>query len=254
MEQRLPLIAGNWKMHKTPAEAGRAAGELAGLVRGAAGVEVMVAPAFVAIPAVAAALSGTGIALGAQNMHWEDHGAFTGECSAPMLVDAGCAYVILGHSERRQLFGETDETVRKKVASALAHGLKPVLCVGETDGERDAGRTMEVLDTQVARGLDGISVTPESGLVVAYEPVWAIGTGRTATPDLAQEAHARIREKLGKVLGKPLANSTRILYGGSVKPGNIAELMEMPDLDGALVGGASLEPASFAGIVRFRRT
>ncbi|MBU2489927.1 MAG: triose-phosphate isomerase [Proteobacteria bacterium] len=252
MENRTPLIAGNWKMYKTPTEAGEAARKLAGLVAGVTGVEAMVAPAFVAIPAVARALSGTEIALGAQNLHWEDQGAFTGECSAAMLKDAGCDYVIIGHSERRHLFGETDEAVNKKVRAALAHGLKPVLCVGETEGERDAGHTMDVLDVQVARGLDGLSITAESGLVVAYEPVWAIGTGRTATPDQAQEAHAHIREKLGQVLGKPLANSTRILYGGSVKPGNIAELMTEPDLDGALVGGASLDPASFADLVRFR--
>ncbi|MBW1990464.1 MAG: triose-phosphate isomerase [Deltaproteobacteria bacterium] len=252
MDTRTPMIAGNWKMHKTPQEAGVAAQKVKDLVKGVEGVDVMIAPSFVGIPAVAAAVAGSGIIVAGQNMHWEPQGAYTGEVSAPMLADAGATCVIIGHSERRQYFGETDDTVNKKVRAALAQGLLPVMCVGESEEERDAGKTFEVLDRQVAGGLEGISMTPDKPLVVAYEPVWAIGTGKTATPDQAQEAHAHIREKLASVMGKSLANATRILYGGSVKPGNIAELMAKDDIDGALVGGASLQPESFARIIRFR--
>ncbi|MEW5737230.1 MAG: triose-phosphate isomerase [Thermodesulfobacteriota bacterium] len=252
MEKRTPFIAGNWKMHKTPAQAAEAARALAALVDGVAGVEVMIAPTFLSIPAVAEALAGSSVALGAQNLFWENEGAYTGEVSGPMLKAAGVRYAIIGHSERRQYFGETDETVNRRLFAAAAAGLSPVVCVGETREEREAGKTFSVLDKQVQEGLKGWSPRPEAALCVAYEPVWAIGTGLTATDQQAQEAHAYIRGLLAKMLGRGFADATRILYGGSVKPGNIAGLMSMPDIDGGLVGGASLDPETFSRIVKFR--
>ncbi len=250
MAKRIPLIAGNWKMYKTGSEAVAAARALTELTAGASGVDVMIAPPFTALAMVGAALEASPIATGAQNIHWESEGAYTGEIAPDMIRDAGCRYVIIGHSERRQLFGETDQAVNRKVEAALAAGLIPVLCIGETEAERDAEQTFSVLDKQVRLGLEGVSLQMPGDIVVAYEPVWAIGTGKTATREQAQEAHAFIRELLGKLYGEGMAEAIRILYGGSVKPGNIAELINMADIDGALVGGASLEPETFARIVK----
>ena len=251
MADRKPLMAGNWKMHKTVDEAVDAARNLADRVSGASGVEIMIAPPFTALAPMADALQKTQIGLGGQNLFWEDEGAYTGEVSGPMLKSAGCRYVVIGHSERRQYFGETDETVNKRLKAAIRHGLVPVLCVGETESEREAEKTFSVLDKQVGDGLKGLVADDLKTLVLAYEPVWAIGTGKTATADQAQEAHKFLRTLIEKKFGKDLAESLRILYGGSVKPGNAAELMGMPDLDGALVGGASLEAASFSEIVLY---
>jgi len=252
MTTRTPLIAGNWKMHKTCKEAEQAASALAALTANA-GVEVMIAPPFTALVPAAAALKGSHIALGGQNLYWEHQGAFTGEVSAQMLRSAGCTHVIIGHSERRQFFGETDETVNKRLAAALEAGLVPVVCVGETEAEREAGETFSVLDKQVQKALEGFSFEPPAALVIAYEPVWAIGTGKTATSEQAQEAHAYIRGLVESGFGKAVADAVRILYGGSVKPDNAAELMAKPDIDGALVGGASLDPEVFARIVNYRK-
>ncbi|MGD8369450.1 MAG: triose-phosphate isomerase [Desulfobacterales bacterium] len=252
MANRIPLIAGNWKMHKTCEETERDASALAGLVKGAP-VDVMIAPPFTALATAGKALAGSKIALAGQNLHWEPKGAFTGEVSAQMLVSAGCSQVIIGHSERRQYFGETDETVNKKIAAAIGAGLLPVVCVGETEAQREAGETFSVLDKQVQKALEGFSFEPPARLVIAYEPVWAIGTGKTATSAQAQEAHAYIRGLVEKGLGKATAETVRILYGGSVKPDNAAELMAQPDIDGALVGGASLDPEVFSRIVHFQK-
>jgi triosephosphate isomerase len=254
MAARNPLIAGNWKLHKTVAEAVETARHLAGRLPEAPSAEIMLAPPFPALAPMAEALRQTPIAVGAQNLFWEDEGAYTGEVSGPMLISAGCTYVIIGHSERRQYFGETDETVNKRLRAALRHGLIPVLCVGETESEREAEKTFSVLDKQVGDGLKGFVADDLKQLVLAYEPVWAIGTGKTATSDQAQEAHAFIRSLIGKKLDKTLAESVRILYGGSVKPGNAAELMAMDDIDGALVGGASLEAETFSKIVLYDRS
>jgi triosephosphate isomerase len=248
---RIPLIAGNWKMHKTGTQAAIAAGQLKDRVAGASGVEVMIAPTFTALYQVAQVLTGSHIALGAQNLHWEAQGAFTGEISTEMLVDAGCSQVIIGHSERRQFFGETDETVNRKIHAAVAAGLLPVFCIGETEAQRESGETFSVLDKQVKDGLKDFSFNGPASLVVAYEPVWAIGTGKTATREQAQEAHAYIRSLLKTLLGETAAESVRILYGGSVKPDNVKALMAMPDVDGALVGGASLDPETFSKLVFF---
>jgi len=245
---RRPVIAGNWKMYKTVAEAVALASE----VRAGSGgdAEVVVAPAFTALPAVAEALRGSAIGLAAQNMHPAVEGAFTGEVSPVMLKDVGCTHVILGHSERRQFFGETDEGVAKKAEAALAHGLCPIVCVGESLAERESNRTMEVVERQVERALRGLSADQVARILVAYEPVWAIGTGKVATPDQAQEVHAFIRKRITVSHGEPAADAVRVLYGGSVKPDNIGALMAQADLDGALVGGASLTAASFLKIVR----
>jgi triosephosphate isomerase len=247
---RRPLIAGNWKMYKTVAEATALADAVRRDCAGEA--EVLLCPPFTALAAVAAALRGSPVLLGAQNMHWEDDGAFTGEVSPRMLRDIGCTHVVLGHSERRQLFGETDDGVARKAQAALRHGLTPVVCVGETLGERDANRTMEVVERQTERALRALPPDQVTALVVAYEPVWAIGTGRTATPEQAQEVHAFIRGLVSRSHGEAPSAALRILYGGSVKPENIGSLMAQPDVDGALVGGASLQPASFLKIVHFR--
>ncbi len=248
---RRPLIAGNWKMYKTGAEAVEFARSFVPLVSGVADRDIMIAPAFTALEAVAGELKTTPVALGAQNLHWETEGAFTGEISARMLAAAGCRYVIIGHSERRQYFGETNESVSRRVRTALQAGLVPILCVGETEKERDAGETFSVLDKHVRKGLINFVENELSSLVIAYEPVWAIGTGKTATRDQAQEAHAFIRSLVSNLFNAELAGAMRVLYGGSVKPDNISELMAMADIDGALVGGASLNPDSFAKIVSY---
>ena len=246
---RTPLVAANWKMHKTVDEALAYARAFRPLVAGAHDVEVVLAPPFTALHALAGALAGSGVGVAGQDLHAEPQGAFTGEISAGMLRDAGAGYVIIGHSERRHLFGETDAEVGAKVRAAVAARLVPIVCVGETLAEREANRTFEVLDRQLQAGLAGLAAAAAESLVVAYEPVWAIGTGRNATPEQAQAAHAHIRGRLGGVLGESSARTRRILYGGSVKPGNVAALAAQPDVDGALVGGAGLDPGSFAEIV-----
>jgi triosephosphate isomerase len=252
MATRKPLLAGNWKMYKAAGDGARLAGELrAGLRDALQTRSVLVAPPFTSIPAVVDALRGSGIAVAGQNMHPEVEGAFTGEVSPVMLKDAGCSHVILGHSERRQLFGETDEGVAKKAESAFRHGLTPIVCVGETLAERESNRTNEVVDRQTERALRGLSADQVAALVIAYEPVWAIGTGRTATPAQAQEAHAFIRKLVARSHGEPAAAALLILYGGSVKPDNIGAIMAEADVDGALVGGASLTADSFLKIVHF---
>ena len=214
--------------------------------------EIIVAPPFTALTVVAEALKGTRVRVAGQDMHWEASGAYTGEVSPSHLADAGCTAVILGHSERRRLFGETDETVRRKLKAALAHRLIPIVCVGETLDEREAGRTFRVLETQVKGGLDGFAPAELAPVVLAYEPVWAIGTGKTATPAQAEEAHLFLRRQLASLHGEGFAQAARILYGGSVTPDNIDTLMAEPDVDGALVGGASLKPVSFLRIVHFK--
>jgi triosephosphate isomerase len=249
---RIPLIAGNWKMHKTLGEAVALAQEVAARVRDLEGVEVAVAPPFTALHAVGQALAGTAVRLAGQNAHWEPQGAFTGEISLPMLRDLGVRYVILGHSERRQHFGETDEAVGRKAAAALAAGLTPILCVGETLEEREAGTAAAVVERQLSAALRPLAGSPGRAVAVAYEPVWAIGTGRTATSAQAQEMHGQIRSLLRTLRGAGEAEAIRILYGGSVKPDNARELLAQPDVDGALVGGASLNAESFASIARFR--
>ncbi len=248
---RRPVIAGNWKMYKTAAEAAALARAVRAGIAGTA--EVILAPPFTALAAVAAELRGGALGLAGQNMHFEREGAFTGEISGPMLRDAGCTHVILGHSERRQLFGESDEGVGRKAAAAFTHGLLPIVCVGETLQERDAGRTMEVVERQLERGLRALSPDQAALALVAYEPVWAIGTGRNATPQQAQEVHAFIRGRVATSHGEPVAAALRILYGGSVKADNAGVLLAEPDVDGALVGGASLTADSFLKIIRFAR-
>ena len=248
---RRPLIAGNWKMYKTGPQAVALVEALLADLN--TENEVVLAPPFTALAAVAPLLRGRDVGLAAQNMHEANEGAFTGEVSPVMLRDAGCTHVILGHSERRQIFGETDEGVARKAKAAFAQGLTPIACVGETLAERESDRTMEVVERQVERALRAL--TPEQAAVgvVAYEPVWAIGTGRNATPEQAQEVHLAIRRLIARSHGDPAAAAVRILYGGSVKPDNVASLMAQPDVDGALVGGASLDAASFLRIVHFPR-
>jgi len=248
---RVPLMAGNWKMHGTRADAVALAEGIKAGVAGLAQREVLLAPPFTALEAVARVIHGTPILLAGQNLHWEAKGAFTGEVSAPMLRDAGCTHVVIGHSERRQYFGETDESVAKKVASAQASGLIPIVCVGETLAEREAEQTLEVIGRQLRRGLLGRDAAAISALVIAYEPVWAIGTGKVATPEQAQSVHAFIRGIVVELAGAAAAGACRILYGGSVKPDNIDVLMRQPDIDGALVGGASLQVESFVRIAKF---
>src|SRR5512146_1253496 len=249
---RKPIIAGNWKMNKTTAEARDLAAKLEPLVSGVKDREIVLAPTFTALQTVAEAIKGTNMSLAAQNLHGEDKGAFTGEISAEMLLDLGCKYVIIGHSERRQLFGETDEGVNRKVKQALKKGLLPILCVGETLAEREAGKLNEIINRQVTGGLKDIGADDMKKVVIAYEPVWAIGTGKTATPDQANEVHALIREKVKSLYGAGIAEGLRIQYGGSVTPENVSSLMAKPDIDGALVGGASLKPESFAALVNFK--
>jgi triosephosphate isomerase len=247
---RQKFVCGNWKMHKTIAETAALVRELRAALGDVAGkVQVAVAPPFTSLAAAVEAARGSTIEVAAQDVHWEKQGAFTGEVSAAMLADVGCQHGIVGHSERRQLFGETDEAVRKKVGALLAASVRPIVCVGETLAEREAGRTVEVVDRQVRQGLAGISVEELGRITIAYEPVWAIGTGKTASAAQAQEVHAAIREML-RDIGAPVADQIRVQYGGSVKPDNAAELMAQPDVDGALVGGASLKAADFVAIVK----
>jgi len=245
---RTPVMAGNWKMHKTVREAVELATDLKARLADTRGVDVVLCPPYTALADVGRTIAGSQLELGAQNMHWEPSGAFTGEISGPMLWDLGCTYVIVGHSERRRLFGETDEGVRRKVAAALANELFPILCVGESLEEREDGRTERILQTQAR--IATMDVTPEqaSQIVVAYEPVWAIGTGRPATGEEAGRVAGLLRKWLGEWFGEPAA-SVRILYGGSVTPQTIGDFTRQPEVDGALVGGASLEAASFAAIV-----
>lgn len=250
---RRPIIVGNWKMHKTIAEAVALAQTLKASVAGVRDVEIGVAPPFTALAAVVEALRDSPIVVAAQNMHWEPQGAFTGEISAAMLADVGCRRVIIGHSERRQYFAETDETVNKKLHAALAAALDPILCIGETLAQRESQATFRALEQQVRRALVSIGEEGMRRLVIAYEPVWAIGTGKTATPEQVQEVHMFIRSLLESLYGKTLADEVRIQYGGSVNAGNIQALMAQPDVDGALVGGASLDASSFAKIVTFRK-
>ena len=252
MTPRIPLIAGNWKMYKTPAETARTARELVDRLADVRGVDVMIAPPFPALAAAAETLLGSRIQLGTQNLFWEDEGAFTGEVAPGMLTALGVRYAIIGHSERRQYFGETDQTVRRRIGAALRHGMVPVVCIGETEAERDADRTFSVLDKQLTDGLEGLLSARLGQMVVAYEPVWAIGTGKSATREQAQEVHRFIRRRLAERYGQDLAETVRILYGGSVKPENIDGLMAMDDIDGALVGGASLKAETFAKIVGFK--
>jgi triosephosphate isomerase len=249
---RRPIVAANWKMHKTVAEAEAFARDLRDRLGDAEEAEAVVAPPFTALAAVGRALAGSSIALAAQNVHPEEKGAFTGEVAPGMLAELGCAYAIVGHSERRALFGEGDAFVAAKAEALLRHGIRPIVCVGESLDEREADRTFAVVGAQLQESLARIPKERADDVVVAYEPVWAIGTGRTATPELAQEVHGMIRERLRDQFGADAGDRIRIQYGGSVKPDNVASLMAQPDVDGALVGGASLEPASFAAIVRFR--
>ncbi|MBW2612454.1 MAG: triose-phosphate isomerase [Deltaproteobacteria bacterium] len=251
MSNRRPLIAGNWKMYKTCEESVEAAQKLTSLVDGVTDTDIMIAPTFTSLFSVYGVVKGSRVDLGAQNLYWEEEGAFTGEISAGMLKSAGCSSVIIGHSERRQYFGETDETVNKKIKAALSCGLKTVFCIGESEAQRDLNLTFSVLDKQVQTGLKDFVSDDLRDLVVAYEPIWAIGTGKTATSEQAQEVHTFLRASIAKQFDEPLAQSIRILYGGSVKPGNIAELMSMHDIDGALVGGASLDAETFSQIVKF---
>jgi len=248
---RKPLIAGNWKMHNTISESVALVNGLkAGL--GQPRCEVLVSPSYTALASVHEALKGTGIILSAQDLIWEDKGAFTSGVSPVQIKDAGCTHVIIGHSERRRTFGDSDETVNKKVKTALKHALVPILCVGETLDERESQKTYRVLETQLVNGLAGIKAEELSSLVVAYEPVWAIGTGKTATPEQAQDAHVYIRRQLERMFGKAFADKCRILYGGSVKADNVDSIMAQLDVDGALVGGESLKADKFLRIIHFQ--
>jgi triosephosphate isomerase (TIM) len=251
---RIPFIAGNWKMFKTVHEAVFFVKELRPLVKDVADVEIVVAPPFTAIHAAAEAARNSNIGIAAQNLHWEREGAFTGEVSAPMLKEAGAEYVIIGHSERRRYFQETDALVSRKILAALQAELTPIVCVGETLEERERGETLAILDRQVKDGLDQLTGTQVAELVVAYEPVWAIGTGRNATAAQAEEAHAHIRQRLRQWFGGEAADHCHVIYGGSVKRDNIRELIAEPDVDGALVGGASLDVEGFADIVAKSRS
>lgn len=251
---RKPVIAGNWKMYKLLGESVEAALTLKPLVANANHCEVVIAPVFTAIKIVADRLEGSNIHVAAQNCSVENEfGAHTGEVAPVMLADAGCSHVIIGHSERRQLYGETDATVNQKAKAALSAGLIAIVCVGELLAEREAGNAENIVKAQLLRGLDGLTVADMERIIIAYEPVWAIGTGKTATPEQAQDMHGTVRKVVAVSHGIDVANKVRILYGGSVKPENIATLMSQPDVDGALVGGASLEAQSFAQIVNFER-
>lgn len=253
MPERRSLIAGNWKMNLTLKEAGSLIQAVLNDIRGLEGVDILVAPPFTSLHAVRRAIGDSGILLAAQNMHPERNGAFTGEVSGPMLVEAGCTHVILGHSERRSIFGETNEMVNLKVGAAFREGLIPIVCIGESLEQREAGRTFDVIKAQLEGSLKTLlddRNMPDS-LILAYEPVWAIGTGKTATPDQAQEVHAFIRKWIHDTFDPSTAGRIRILYGGSVKPDNAADLMSRPDIDGALVGGASLKAEMFIPIIRF---
>jgi len=246
---RKKIVAGNWKMNKLVGDAVSLAEAVKAKLADRSTVEIVLCPTFTALKSVGDVVAGTQVKLGAQNMHWEKDGAFTGEISADMLRDAGCQYVILGHSERRQFFGETDAGVNRKVKVALAANLTPIVCVGETLEQREANQTEDVVTTQITKSLAGLDETGFRHIVVAYEPVWAIGTGRTATPAQAQDVHALIRRVLTKLSNPGAAQAVRIQYGGSMKPANAKELMSQPDIDGGLIGGAALDAASFIAIV-----
>jgi triosephosphate isomerase len=248
---RKPVMAGNWKMYKTAAETAAFFQKFLPMVAGATHAEVAICPPFVNLPAAVDAARGSAIEIGAQNLFWLNEGAYTGEVSAPMLAAIGCRWVIIGHSERRQYFGETNESVLKKTVAALAAGLKPIVCVGEHLEDRESGATEAVLSEQCSEGISRLTNEQFSRVVVAYEPVWAIGTGKTATPEMAADAHRCVRGQLAAKYGRDAAAACRILYGGSVKPDNIKGLMAQPEVDGALVGGASLDPSSFASIINF---
>ncbi len=249
---RVPIIAGNWKMHKTVTDALEFTVLLRDMVKNTEGVEIIIAPPFTALHGVSQLLLGSEIGLAAQNMYWEDSGAYTGEISPLMLTEIGCQYVILGHSERRAYFGESNEGVNKKILTALKHQLIPIVCIGESLAQREAEETFSHLSQQLEKGLAGLSAEQMQPIIIAYEPIWAIGTGLSATPEQAQEVHAFIRQKLDEAFGAETAERVRILYGGSVKPETIAGLMAKADIDGALVGGASLEADKFAGIVKYQ--
>ena len=248
---RIPLIAGNWKMYKTIAETGQFFRDFLPLVADSRHCEIAIAPPFTTIARAVELTRGSRVAISGQDVFWEKQGAFTGEVAAPMLADAGCRFTLIGHSERRQYFGETDQTVNKKIQAALAAGLESIVCIGELLEQREAGKTEAVLKQQVEQGLAGLTAEQLTRIIIAYEPVWAIGTGRTATPEMAEEAHRFIRGLIAAQFGKQAAAGLRILYGGSVKPDNIMGLMAQPDIDGGLVGGASLEAKGFASIVNF---
>ncbi|HEY5672698.1 MAG TPA: triose-phosphate isomerase [Malonomonas sp.] len=250
---RKPMIAGNWKLHKTLAESAELAGSLTSCLKNFTEVDIVIAPVFTALSSVAKVIQGSAVKLAAQNCYPEETGAFTGEVSPLLLKDAGCEYVIIGHSERRQLLGETDHFINQKLIKVLEAGMKPILCIGETLQERESDQMLEVLSTQVKGGLANLSATHMAEVVIAYEPVWAIGTGKTATDEQAQEAHSFIRGLLLGLFTLEVSEATRILYGGSVKPSNIDGLMAMDDIDGALVGGASLKAEDFIRLVRFEK-
>jgi triosephosphate isomerase len=252
---RTPFIAANWKMFKTVQEAVVFVKEFRSMVKDMDDVEIVVAPPFTAVHAVAEAARNSNVGVAGQDVYWEREGAFTGEVSAGMLREAGAEYVIIGHSERRRLFGETDATVNKKLNAALGARVTPIVCIGETLEERESGRTLDVLDRQIKDGFDALTGDQVASLVIAYEPVWAIGTGRNATPAQADEAHGHIRSRLRAWFGAAAADACHVIYGGSVKPDNISELIALPEVDGALVGGASLEVRGFVDIVaRSRRS
>ena len=247
---RKVVIAGNWKMNKTGAEGKAFIEEFIPKVAGIDNVEIIVCPTFTALSSVVSAAAGSNVKVGAQNIHWAESGAFTGEISAEMLKETGVDYVIIGHSERRQYFGETDATVNQRLNAALAAGLIPMVCIGELLEEREGGKTESVLGTQIRGGLAGISAEDMTKVIVAYEPVWAIGTGKTATPEMAEETHAYVRSVLVDMFGEDTASQVRIQYGGSMKGANSAELVAQEDIDGGLVGGASLEPEAFAELIK----
>lgn len=244
-------MAGNWKMFKTCGETRAFFARFRPLVANTTHCDIVICPPFTALTCAVDSASGSNIGIGAQNLDWQSQGAFTGEISGPMLVEVGCRYVIIGHSERRQYYGETDATVAKRARAALDVSLTPIVCVGELAGERESGATEMVLERQIRGGLGALTPQDFSRILIAYEPVWAIGTGKTATPEIAADAHRFIRQQAGELFGSESASALRILYGGSVKPDNITGLMAQPEIDGALVGGASLDPASFAAIVNF---
>ena len=247
---RKKIIAGNWKMNVKPSETAALVAAVAEATKEFAGkVDIVCCTPAIDVPAAVAAAAGTQVEIGSENCHWEDHGAFTGEISTGMLLDAGAKYVIVGHSERRQYFGETDETVNKRARAAIAAGLTAIVCIGETLEEREAGKLNEVIERQMKVGLKDVTAADCDRLVIAYEPVWAIGTGKTATPDQAQEVHALIRATLAGLVGAETAETVRIQYGGSMKPSNAAELLAKKDIDGGLIGGAALKAADFAGII-----
>ncbi|RLB89842.1 MAG: triose-phosphate isomerase [Deltaproteobacteria bacterium] len=248
---RRPFIAGNWKMYKTGPQAVETANHLAKLCSGVNDPEIMIAPTNLSLPLVAQAIKGSAVKAGAQNLYFEQEGAFTGEVSADMIKAAGAEYILIGHSERRQYFGETDASVCQKIKATLGSGLKPVFCIGETEEQRDTGKTYFILDKQVSDGLKGFGLEELSDLVLAYEPVWAIGTGKTASIEQVAQVHQHLRSLLERLFSKDLADGTRILYGGSVKPENVKDIMGIEDVDGALVGGASLDADKFIKIIKY---